>query len=347
MPTLRDIADRAGVNPSTVSRVLNGREGVPVSEKTRRRVLAIAKELGYRPNRIAQSLRRRRSHLLGLIIADIRNVSASELYLGALRAARAEGFELLLWHSDDDPVATREGAVMLAEQAGGIIWATALRRDPLVDEFIRHQVPLALLGRKLDADASDHRFPTVVPDDVGGARMVVRHLADQGYTRIAHVGGPRETSTGQDRWVGYRHGLAECQLEFHDDLVVVAGFRERDGYLGMRRLLANDAVPEAVFAVTDMAALGALRAIREAGLRVPEDIALAGFDDSPLMEYVFPPLTTVRVPAAAMGSMAVQRLLESFTAPEEASVTTQMPVELVVRGSSMRQPATAEGKKRA
>ncbi|MFQ5879791.1 MAG: LacI family DNA-binding transcriptional regulator, partial [Dehalococcoidia bacterium] len=274
--TLKDLAALAKVHPSTVSRVLNNHSGSRISATTRQRILELIKETQYRPNRIARSLKLRQTEVLGVIIPDIANPFFAILFRGIEDVARSHSFNVILCNTDDQPGQERAYLQVLAErQIDGLIIATARRHDATILRLAKQGQPFVLVNRRVEGLTDRY----VVADDVTGARLITQHLVQAGYRRIAHIAGPPRIMTAHSRALGYRKGLEECGLEYNPLFLVKGDFTEEAGYRAMRELLDLDEPPQAVFAVNDMAAIGAMSAVKERGLSVPEDVALAGYND--------------------------------------------------------------------
>lgn len=324
--TIVDVANAARVHPSTVSRALSPQPGHVLRAETRARIIAVADRLGYRPSALARSLRLRRTLTLGMLVPDIANTFLAGIIKGAEEAAHARGYTLVLCNTGDLP--EREATyirVLRERQVDGVIIASTRLADTTVDTLRADRFPFVLVNR--DAGEPDDLAVTV--DNAGSAGAVIDHLAALGHVAIAHVAGPRTTTTGTERAAGAlaagrRHGL---------DLVVVEAeaWSELAGYRAARQLL-RDGAPGAVFAANDLIAFGVLRAVREAGLRVPDDVALAGFNDIP--EATLVDLTTVRVAQEVMGARAAGLLIASLEAEPIPVPRIVLDAELVVRRSS-------------
>jgi len=329
--TLEDIARQSGVSRSTVSRVVNGHPNVRA--EIRQRVLKVVQETGYHPNAAARTLASQRSRTIGLVLS--RSVSNfftdpyfPHLTQGIAQACNQSDYTLGLFlvgsNEDEDkafPRLSRRGYL------DGILLQTGQADDLLIERLIRSEMPLVIIGRPFHADKVSY----IDVDNLDAARNAVGHLVRQGYERIATITGPSNSTTGIDRREGYLRALAERGHSVDGALMVEGDFSEASGYFAMKRLLS--ARPDAVFAAADVMAFGAMRAIREVGLRIPEDIALVGFDDLPQAARSDPPLTTVRQQVARFGMSAVEVLLdviENGTAPPRRIITT---TELIVRGS--------------
>jgi LacI family transcriptional regulator len=329
--TLRDVAAAARVHPATASRALNPETRLLVSEDTARRVTAAAAKLGYRPNPVARSLRTRRSHTVGVLIPDLNNPLFPPIVRGLEDKLAAAGYVALIGNTDAD--ASRERLIfeqMRARHVDGFVLATATLHDRLLAEVAAADLPVVLMNRL----SQDYSFPAVSVDNEQGARMAVSHLARLGHTRIAHIAGPQEASTGVSRLRGFREGMAAHGLEVREDLIAYAGrYTVEDGTRCARELLTVQGGFTAVAAGNDMLAVGCYAALDEAGLHCPDDISVIGFNDMPFIDRLRPPLTTVRFPHYQLGTEAAQLLLERIGEREAPVKILYLAPELVVRGS--------------
>ncbi len=334
--TILDVARLAGVHPSTVSRALH-RADLPLRPETRRKVLAAVERLEYRPSALARGLRLQRTRTLGMLVPDITNPFFPPLIRGAEEAARERGYELVLCNTDDAP--DRENAslgVLREREADGVLIATSRMADATVAAVRHERFPFVLVNRgsRVAADLS------VEVDNERAASAVVDHLAALGHRRIAHIAGPASTTTGAERAAGYREALRRHGLPVSGALVAEAeAYSEAAGQMAAGRLL--EAGPTAIFAANDLLALGALRAAREAGLRVPADLSLVGVNDMPMAGLIDPALTTVRVPGREMGEIAARMLISVL---EDEPLTRRhvlLDTTLVVRSSTARAAAAA------
>jgi LacI family transcriptional regulator len=303
--TLKDIAKASGVDVSTVSRSLNGAYGI--HKDTRERVLAIAAELNYRPNRVARGLATGRSHTLGLVVSDIRNPFFADVARGAEDAAFAAGCDLVLCNSDLDPQKQMHYIqLMLDKRVDGVLMNSVGALDRAQQEFLSSTgIPVVLLNRP----RSTSNFSTVTSDNAEGGFLAGNYLAELGHKRILHLSGPREDGNLRERARGFlramagRPGVAPAVLH---------GSHNFDGgYAMMRAALDKEPRVTAVFAGNDILAFGAVRAIIEAGLKVPDDISIIGFDNVELAAVIHPPLTTIHQPKYEMGRAAVEILLKA------------------------------------
>ena len=332
-PTLEQVAALAGVSRATVSRVVNG--SPKVSPAVRAQVEQAVAKLGYVPNRAARSLATRRADSVALVVSEPHTRFLSEpFFAGMVRgvsAALAEtGIQLLLLVAHDLPDRGRLEHHVVGGHVDGVLLASLHNDDPLPGVLERAGVPAVLVGRPAGTGPASY----VDADNRGGARQAVDHLARQGRRRIATITGPQDMGVGQDRLDGYRDGLRAAGLAGGDDLVEAGDFTEEGGAAAMGRLLERPGRPvDAVFAASDLMAAGALRTLRAAGRRVPDDVAVVGFEDSAVARYTQPPLTTVRQPIEEMGRQAT-RLLLAKVAGEAAGMHLILDVELVVRAST-------------
>ncbi|MDT0345123.1 LacI family DNA-binding transcriptional regulator [Streptomyces litchfieldiae] len=332
-PTIVSIAARAGVSIASVSRVLNGQGA---RRDTTERVRRAAAELGYVPNAVARSLKGGRTRQLTFAMPDIGN----PVYVAMVRAiqavTKAAGYRLLL-HSTD-AVAEDELAVLRSlgdRTSDGLIICPIRITDEHIETLITAAGPVVVIGSLPPGVPVD----SVRADSVAGAAIAVRHLHATGRRRIAFINGPSDTVPGHNRDEGYRTALAECGLTYDERLVVHTDFDIDSGAAAARRLLTE--APDAVFCANDQLALGAAHTLLARGLRIPEDVAVAGMDDSALAQAGWPPLTSVDLGSSERGRRAAELLLdrlENAAEPGSAPRTTTAPPRLVVRGSTA--PAT-------
>jgi len=323
--TIKDVAERAGVAPSTVSRALNNRGRV--SPETRERVLRAARELGYRPAMAGRGLALGRTENLGFITHHRHPLRPGYFYgevlAGVDREARERGFHVIF--SAD--VSENLPAMVKEQRVDGLILAGCDIPRDLIVALKARGVPLVLVDNHLD------EVDSIITDNVGGAREAVTHLIRLGHRRIGFICEWFGDLSFAERFEGYKLALREHGLPFDESLTAEGPPRQpKSGYVAMRKLLERT-IPSAVFAANDATAAEAIRAIKERGLKVPEDIALVGFDDGSLAAHTEPPLTTVRVFREKMGSIAVKRLLELIEDPDQPPVQIKLATQLIVRGS--------------
>jgi LacI family transcriptional regulator len=335
--TLRDVAAAAKVHPATASRALNPETRLLVSEDTAKRVAAAATRLGYRPNPVARGLRTRRSYTVGVLIPDLNNPLFPPIVRGLEDKLADAGYIALIGNTDADP--NRERVLfeqMRARHVDGFVLATATLHDQMLAEAAAAETPLVLMNRL----SQDYSFPSVSVDNEQGARMAVTHLARLGHTRIAHIAGPQEASTGVSRLRGFRDGMAQYGLAVDESLIAYATrYTVDEGTRCCRELLAHRGSFTAVAAANDMLAVGCYAAFEEAALDCPGELSLVGFNDMPFIDRLRPPLTTVRFPHYQLGTEAAQLLLERIGGGEGPVKILYLAPELIIRGSTTAVPA--------
>lgn len=333
--TLEEIARLAGVSRSTVSRVINDHPSV--SPEVRERVQCVIREQDFHPNTAARTLVSRRSQIIGLIIPQAINAVFSDPYFpilirGIAAACDERAYNLML-SLPTSQMAEAYPRLIRSGHLDGVIVASAFVDDSFVSRLHTDGFPFVLIGRQ----PQQPEVTTVDADNVRGAMMAVQHLARLGYSRIASITGPLNMVAGVDRRDGFLAGLRSTGLARHEGYLVQGNFSEQSGFNAMQQLLALDESgrPQAVFVASDMMAIGALKAIRAAGLQVPDDIALVGFDDIPLATAVEPPLTTVRQPIEQLGFTAASVLLDMLTNSDGTAAPQRivLPTELIIRDS--------------
>lgn len=343
MITIYDIAKQAGISAATVSKVFN--EYPDVSAKTRKKVLDTAREMGYLPNLSARTLITGRSWTLGILYMESSGKGIRHPFFNALmesfkNEAESRGYDLMFISRDIGGRKTSYLEHCRFRSVDGVMAALLNPGDPDVQELLKSGIPCVLV---------DYEAPLagmVQSDNVGGAMLAVRHLYSMGHRRIAHISGGWSFA-GVKRRQGYEQALQELGLPLREEDVADSGgdYTEENGYRAMQRLLEQEERPTAVFAAGDNLAIGAIKALRERGLSVPEDMSIVGFDDIDLAAYMSPSLTTVRQDTAALGAGAARMLAELISqqgsaaagvdGPKEMPALT-VPVELVVRDSCRR-----------
>ncbi len=330
-PTLRDVAKLAGVHPATASRALNAETRALVAADTVRRVEQAAAALDYRPDRLARSLKTGHSATVGVVVPDLTNPLFPPIVRGIEEGIEARGYVALVANTDNDEQRERRVVEEMRDRAvDGIVFATARRHHPLLVECASAGMPLVLVNRVSD----EVDLASVSADDESGARLAVEHLVALGHRLIGHVAGPQHLSTGIARLRGFRSALAAAGLD--PEAAPVASSRSYSPVEGARcaaELLARVPLPTAIVAANDMLAVGALRALRAAGLRCPGDVSVVGFNDVPFMDLLDPPLTTVRLPHYEIGLAAAELMLARIDDPGRAPEAVELPARLVVRSS--------------
>jgi LacI family transcriptional regulator, galactose operon repressor len=305
--TIHDVAARAGVSVATVSRVLNGKE--LVREETSRHVRAAAKSLRYVPNVAARSLSIRRSQTIGIVLPDVHGEFFSEVIRGIDLAARAQGYHILVSGSHSDPAQMLDVVDTMRGRVDGlVVMAPDVTLAPL-DEVRARAMPVVLLN------SATANGDAITIDNYGGARAMMRHLHELGHARIAFVRGPQHNADARERLRGFRHAMRGMAVTATKALECSGDFTEESGFAAGHRLAELTPRPTAVFAANDSMAVGVLASLTAAGVKVPEEMSVVGFDDIPIARYVNPPLTTIRVDIAELGKCAFALLLDAIGNP--------------------------------
>jgi LacI family transcriptional regulator len=327
--TIEDIARQVGVSRATVSRVING--DANVKEQTRALVMEALQKSNFQPNIAARSLAAGRTNVIGLIIPAGVSAIFTDPYFplliqGATSVCNARDYSVMLWLAEPEYERRMMRQILYSGLLDGVVVSSMLMEDPIVQALHDSKKPFMLIGRHptLDVNYLD-------VDNINGAREATLHLLRLGHQQVATITGPQNMIAGQDRLQGYRQALDERGITFQPELVVEGDFSEAGGYAAMRRLLLHK--PTAVFVASDMMAEGAMRALREAGQLVPQDVAIVGYDDMPNSSRITPPLTTIRQPTNRMGSLAVDALIDIIQYPSPNKRHIVLPVELVIRES--------------
>ena len=327
MVTIKDVAREAGVSVATVSRVWN--EAAFVSTATRQRVAAVAARLGYSPHGAARSLITRTTHALGVLLPDLYGEFFSEIIRGIDHTAQAAGYHILVSSSHDSKDEIDAALRSMRGRVDGLIIMSPDLEAQRTLQTLQGSFPVVLLNGGAEAEA----FDTITIENHEGAHEMTRHLIARGHRRIAMVCGPQRNYDAAERLRGYHTALTEGGIEPEASLVVRGDFSELSGYGAVSQLLELEPRPTAIFAANDSMAIGALSALREAGLRVPDDVAVAGFDDIPLARYMNPPLSTVHVDISQLGERAAALLLASLRKGNRPHQQLQLPTTLVIRAS--------------
>ena len=333
MITIKDVASRAGVSAATVSRVLNNQPNV--TPQLRTRVLEAIEQLNYQRNRVAQSLRVKSRQILGLIIPDIRNSFFTAVARGVEDVAYEHGYSLVLCNTDEDPARERLYLdIMLAERVAGTIVAPVAEVDNHCHVLLDDGIPVVAMDRRM----RDLDVDTVVVTNFAGAYQAVSHLIQEGHRRIGFIGGILQATTGRERYEAYKKALDDHGISLEEDLMTVGDSRQDSGYRLALQLLGLKEPPTALFAANNRMVLGALIAIQERGLRIPQNIAVVGFDDMPWAALLNPPLTVVAQPTYELGQMATEMLIARIAAPNRPIQNITLNTTLIVRKSSSVRP---------
>lgn len=330
--TIKDLAKKLGISPSTVSRAL--RDHPDISESTKKRVTEAAEKYHYRPNQLAQSLQKKRSNTIGVIVPEIRHHFFSTVISGIEEIAYEHGYTIMVCQSNE--TVAREvlnTEALIANQVAGLLIAISSETVNYrhLEGVIRHGVPLVQFDRVVE----DLPTSKVVVDDYRASYEAVTHLIQSGYRRIGHMAGQDGIALNQHRFDGYMDALRDNDLHYEEKFHLHGGYREEDGRKGAERYLALDELPEAILAINDPVAVGLFSRFKEAGVRIPDDVALVGFSDTPAAALIDPALTSVSQPAFEMGRTAVSLLLKQFDAEDDfVPETVVLDTKLLIRGSS-------------
>lgn len=332
-PTLEQVAARAGVGRGTVSRVING--SPRVSDRTRAAVQQAIADLGYVPHRAARALAANRSDAIALVVPEPEHrLFAEPFFSGIIRGVSAEladtDIQLLLTLIRTPKERARFAQYAASHRVDGVLLISVHGDDPLPDQLSEAGIPVVMTGRR----SADERVPYVDCDNTGGAQLAVEHLLGRGRTTVATITGPADMYVAQCRLAGYREAMRAAGREDSDELIARGDFTEESGYSAMKELLRRRPSLDAVFCASDLMAVGARRALREQGRTVPEDVALVGFEDSPLARHLDPPLTSVSQPTEGMGRAMTRSLLSEISNGGEERPQLVLPTELVRRPSS-------------
>lgn len=327
--TLEEIAKLSDVSRSTVSRVINGDPNV--KEETRQRVLKVIERINFQPNLAARSLAAGRTNVIGLVIpAGIAEIFSDpwfpQVVNGISTACNIKGYSVMLWLAEPEYERQMITKILHSGLLDGVVVSSIDINDPIVQALYDSKMPFILIGRHPSL-----QIQYIDVDNEAGGYKATKHLIDIGHKKIATIAGPQNLIAGLDRFHGYRRALEESNRFFDPQLVVEGDFSEGSGYEACKMLLPHK--PDAIFVANDTMALGALRAMREVGIKVPEDIAIVGFDDIPNAISSPVPLTTVRQPTQEMGVAAVNSLIKKITQPASDFENLIFPTELIVRKS--------------
>jgi LacI family transcriptional regulator len=331
-PTIKDVAERCGVHPSTVSRALSGAMSHLVAPEVAKRIRAAAAALGYQVNVTAAGLRTGRSGLVGVLAPDIADPGFPPMLSGITETLGAEGYATIV--VDVGPDSARQQELvdkLIARGVDGLVLATVTLNDPVVGHSLAASIPVVLVNR---TDAG-RRLPAVATDDAAGMRLAVEHLVGLGHLSIGHIAGPQHVSTGALRRAGFKDAAARAGLSTRNIMIETSGAYTREqGQLAALRLLDRKHAPTAIVAANDLLALGIYDALRARGLRCPADVSVVGHNDMPYVDMLSPPLTTVRIAQREMGNQAARLLLDEIVGPATRRERVVLEPRLIVRGST-------------
>jgi LacI family transcriptional regulator len=330
--TVREVARAARVHFSTVSRVMNPRTRGQITENVANRVLKAAERLGYRTNALAASLRTRRSRVIGIIIPYIDSPLYPPILLAIEEVLNERGYVAIISNTQNDPAREeRVLAEMMARQVDGLILGTATRYDPIVKAWVQRGAPLVLINRTDQTGEA----PSIVTDDLLGIGLAIDHLVELGHRAIGHIAGPQRLSTGAARSEGFQRALERHRLRPEARAIALAEDFTRDAGRRAGHTLLNQ-FPEitAIAAANDLLALGCYEALHERGLSCPRDISVTGYNDSPFVDLLTPPLTTVRIPQREIGLQAARLLLQKIEEHRAPAPDVVLRPQLIVRQST-------------
>jgi LacI family transcriptional regulator len=331
--TIKDIARKLNLSPSTISRAL--RDHPNISADTKEKVLAFADKFKYQPNLIAQSLQNQKTNTIGVVVPEIKHDFFSSVISGIEDVAYEAGYTIMVCQNNesyDREVLNLKS--LISHRVAGILISISqeTKKTDHLKAAMHHGIPLVLFDRI----AEDLDTSKVMVDDLEGAYNAVEYLIRAGYRRIAHLAGPRHISISLDRLKGYQQALKKNRIPVKNELIIHGGFQEQDGQKGVEKLLALNKPPEALFAVNDPVAVGALIFLKHKGLRIPEDMALIGFSNNQVSALIEPPLTTVDQPASEIGKTAATLLLEQIRSTTKSfqPQVKLLKTKLIVRKST-------------
>ena len=328
--TIRDVALHAAVNPSTVSRALNPSTRHLIGDEVVRRVMASAKALGYRQNRLASALRGGQSHVVGVCVPDIENPVFPPIIRGIEEVMTAAGYGVLIANVSGSPKEQEKLLEqMLERRVDGLILATAVRNDPLLRRTLLQRTPVVLVNRALDVS----QVPEVVNDNLLSLQLAIDHLVSLGHKHIAHLAGPSRLATGHARILGFELAMKHYGLD-GATMVEAKEFTREAGRQACEALLRKHKNVTAIVAGNDLIALGCYDLFAELRIRCPADISLIGHNDMPLFDMLRPPLTTIRIQHREMGRHAARLLVNLISEPDSPPLRITLPPQLVLRGST-------------
>lgn len=330
MTTIKDIARKAGVAPSVVSRALNNKYGV--KDSTKNLILKLAEEMNYFPNTAARSLVTRKTETIGIMMADISEPYYSQLIKGMEYVANQRGYTLLFSNSYESVEHSRVMQKMINAQRvdGVIIVGSNIQEKNFSLDLLEQKIPFVLVERNF----SDPRVNCIWVDNIAGAYQATKYLVEKGHRKIAHITGNLYYQVALDRLEGYKKALQEARIDYSEELVISGNFVWQSGYEKMKDILRLHPQCTAVFVANDVMAYGALQAIAEAGLAAPDDIGIIGFDDLEFSCLTNPPLTTIHQPRYRMGQKAMELLTDILRGEVENGVKIPLNPELIIRRSA-------------
>jgi LacI family transcriptional regulator len=323
LATIKDIAKKAGVSISTVSYALNGTGAV--SDATKKKILEVAKELNYNPNAIARRLKKKKQELIAVIVRDFHGPIYGEIIRGIRDVAQENDYEMVVAASYNNNKLTK---ILTEWVVDGAIILDSLISDETILDLANKDFHIVTLDRVIDKE----HVSNVLIDNERAARRVVEYFVELGYSEIGFIGGPKESLDNIRRCEGFKEGMNNANLSIENDWFVFSDFTERGGYQSMIEQINNGKLPRAYFVANDEMAIGAMKALQNANIRIPEDVAIIGFDDIQLADYMSPKLTTVRRPSYELGSLAGEILIKSLKKGQTVK-NKLLETELIIRES--------------
>lgn len=317
------------MSSATVSRALTGRGYV--REELREKILQVARELDYQPNSLARGLITKQSYTIGLVLPDITNPFFPAVARGVEDVAQRNGYNVILCNTDGNP--RKEASylgVLRSKQVDGVIFTTSQVSARHVERLLDAGTPVVLADRRVKIDCD-----FVVVDNIEGAYLATQHLIALGHSAIGVITGPQKVTTSTERIEGYRRALQESGVKMRDELILEGDYRQHSGYRHAKSLLKLGDPPTAIFACNDLMAIGVLAALEEEGIRVPEEVAVVGYDDTLLASVVRPGLTTVAQPKYEMGAIACELLIDRIRAKDRPTQQVILKPQLIIRESSV------------
>lgn len=327
--TIKDIAKMAGVSINTVSRALNNKPDV--SEETKKKILKIAKKLGYVRNFTASSLRQKQTKTVGVVIADSSNPFYAEVLKGIESAARKYGYQIILMNTDRIYKREEEAIrILLERRVDGLLISPVQDKNDDIKYLVDKGTPLVIVGRHFD----DIKVDEIHSDEIKGGYIATKHLINRGCRKILMISGFSFKSAARMRLEGYKKALEESRLDYNEEYVIISDIDMKDGYNAVYEAKKKGLVFDGIFCYNDMMAFGAMKALKELGYRIPEDVAVVGYDDIMFSSLVCPPLTTIRIKKFEMGFEAFRMLLQRLKGLRKKVKRKILDVELVVRESA-------------
>jgi LacI family transcriptional regulator len=339
-PTLQRIADQSGLSVTTVSRVLSGQASrYRISKETETAIRKLAKESSFVPNQVARGLRLRKTLTIGLVIPDISNPFFAGIAHQVIVGTRKHGYSVILCDSQDDTeLEVQSLALLQSRSVEGVVLCPSGQTGEHLAGFVGGRLPIVLVDRFFP----HLPLPYVSSDNVSGAREATELLINSGHRRIACLQGLRGTSPNESRVRGYKEALSSHHLPIEDNLIVGDSFTEQSGYVETKLLLRTDPAVKAILALSNLNGLGAIRALKEEKCRIPEDVSIISFDDTPYFSYLATPLTTVAQANSEMGEVAVKLLFDQIQSPHrQTKGGILLPTTLVIRESVKRLPSAS------